>query len=75
MNLLRTNAEYHQRTTRYCNFLIRKPNIKREKEGGRTFSVIAADIWNELLITVRKAPSLKAFKPTYLNLIRNNFYS
>ena len=57
MNLLRTNAEYHQRTTRYCKFLIRKPNIKREKEGGRTFSVIAADIWNELPISIRKAPS------------------
>ena len=73
--LLRTNSEHHQRNTRYSNYLIRKPNIKRAKEGGRTFAVVAAVIWNELPITIRKAPSLKAFKFKYLSLIRNNFYS
>ena len=32
--LLRINSEHHQRNTRYSNYLIRKPNIKRAKEGG-----------------------------------------
>ena len=73
--LLRTNSEHHQRNTRYSNYLIQKPNIKRVKEGGRTFSVVTADIWNELPITIRKAPFLKAFKFKYLSLIRHNFYS
>ena len=30
--LPRTNSEHHQRNTRYFNYLIRKPNIKRAKK-------------------------------------------
>jgi hypothetical protein len=35
------------------------PNIKKNK--GRSFLVIAADIWNELAIILRKVPS-KSFQ-------------
>ena len=66
-NLLRTNSEFHNRTTRYSNFLIKLPVIKRKKEGGRSFSVVAGQIWNALPISLRKAPSLKTFKSDISN--------
>ena len=74
-NLLRTNSEFHQRTTWYSNFSIRQPITKKKKEGGRSFSVVAAEIWNTLPLTLRKAPSLRAFKSNFLNLIRSNIHS
>ena len=70
-NLLRTNSEFHNRTTRYSNFLIKLPVIKRKKEGGRSFSVVAGQIWNALPISLRKAPSLKTFKSDFLNFLRS----
>ena len=43
-NLLRTNSEFHNRTSRYSNFLIELPVIKRQKEGGRSFSAVTGQI-------------------------------
>ena len=40
-SLLKLTSDTHSRQTRYANFNIARPVIKRKTEGGRTFTVTA----------------------------------
>jgi len=52
--LLRLSSESHSRQTRYVNFNVDCPIVKRLKEGGRTFKVTTCKLWNSLPLTTRK---------------------
>jgi hypothetical protein len=52
----------HSRQTRYANFNITRPVIKRKTEGGRTFTVTACQAWNSLPLSMRKIASLNSFR-------------
>ena len=52
------NNNRHARNTRYANINIVCPKYRRETEGGRTFSVYAAKLWNSVQLDIRKADSL-----------------
>ena len=48
--------------TRYANFNITRPVIKRKTEGGRKFTVTACQAWNSLPLSMRKIASLNSFR-------------
>ena len=52
------NNNRHSRNTRYADINIVCPKYRRETEGGRTFSVSAAKLWNSVPFDIRKANSL-----------------
>ena len=60
-SLLKLTSEIHSRKTRYANFNIVCPVVKRQTEGGRTFTVTACQAWNSLPLSVRKLPTIKSF--------------
>ena len=47
-NLLVLTGETHSRQTTYAKFNIACPRVKRNTEGGRTFTVTACREWNKL---------------------------
>ena len=55
-------ADTHSRQTRYANFNIARPVIKREIEGGRTFTVTACQAWNSLPLSMQKIALLNSFR-------------
>ena len=61
-SLLKLTSDTHSRQTRYANFNIARPVIKREIEGGRTFTVTACQAWNSLPLSMRKIASLNSLK-------------
>ena len=61
-SLLKLTSNTHSRQTRYANFNIARPVIKREIEGGRTFTVTACQAWNSLPLSMRKIASLNFFR-------------
>ena len=61
-SLLKLTSNTHSRQTRYANFNIARPVIKREIEGGRTFNVTACQAWNSLPLSMRTMASLNSFK-------------
>ena len=61
-SLLKLTSDTHSRQTRYANFNIARPVIKREIEGGRTFTVTACQAWNSLPLSMRKIASLNSFR-------------
>ena len=56
------NNNRHGRNTRYANINIVCPKYCRETEGGQTFSVSAAKLWNSVPLDIGKADSLPCFK-------------
>ena len=70
--LLKLSSETHSRQTRYANFNVACPIVKRQKEGGRTFTVTACKLWNSLLLTTRKLCTLGSFKKSLWKIIFNN---
>ena len=56
------NNNHHARNTRYANINIVCPKYRRETEGGRTFLVSAAQLWNSVPLDIRKEDSLPYFK-------------
>ena len=61
-SLLQLTGDTHSRQTRYANFNIARPVIKRKTEGGRTFTVTACQAWNSLPLSMRKIASLNSFR-------------
>ena len=61
-SLLKLTSDTHSRQTRYANFNIARPVIKREIEGGRTFTVTASQAWNSLPLSMRTIASLNSFR-------------
>ena len=45
-SLLKPSCETHSRQTRYANFNLACPIVKRQKEGGTTFTVTTCKLWN-----------------------------
>ena len=50
------------RTPRYGGITIRCPRFNRDTEGGKTFLVTAAKLWNSLPINIRSSNSINASK-------------
>ena len=71
-NLLVLTGETHSRQTRYAKFNIACPRVKRNTEGGRTFTVTPCREWNKLALRTRKAETLKTFKNSLWNRIFKN---
>ena len=61
-SLLKLSSETHSRQTRFANFNLACPIVKRQKEGGRTFKVTTCKLWNSLPLTTRKLATLSSFK-------------
>ena len=71
-SLLKLSCETHSRQTRYANFNLACPIVKRQKEGGRTFTVTTCKLWNSLPLTTRKLATLSSFKKSLWKNIFNN---
>ena len=68
-NLLVLTGETYSRQTRYAKFNIACPQVKRNTEGCRTFTVPACREWNKLPLQMKKLDTLKTFKNTLRNRI------
>ena len=68
-NFLIRNFEIHDRNTRYSNYNLICPKYKCMNDGGRTFTVTAVQLWNSLPISLKKKPTLKAFKRSFYDQI------
>ena len=66
-DLLKFNADLHTRTGRYNKLNLACPRFNRETEGGRSFSVFATRLWNQLPINLKKKATTVAF-------FRKNFH-
>ena len=65
-DLFKFNADVHTRTGRYNKLNLVCPRFKREIEGGRTFSVSATRLWNQLPITLKKeATTVASFRKAF----------
>ena len=71
-SLLKLSCETHSRQTRYANFHLACPIVKRQKEGGRTFTVSTCKLWNSLPLRTRKLATLSSFKKSLWKNIFNN---
>ena len=60
------NNNRHVRSTRYANINVVCPKYRRETEGGRTFSVSAAKLWNSVPLDICKADLLLCLWTTWL---------
>ena len=60
-DLLKFNADLHTRTGRYIKLNLTCPRFNRETEGGKTFSVSATRLWNQLPINLKKEATTVAF--------------
>ena len=70
--LLKLSSETHSRQTRYAIFNVACPIVKRQKEGGRTFTVTTCKLWNSLPLTTRKLATSGSFKKSLWKSIFNN---
>ena len=70
--LLKLSSETHSRETRYANFNVACPIVKRQKEGGRTFTVTACKTWNSLPLKTRKLATFSSFKTSLWKSIFND---
>ena len=62
-------SQRHSLNTRYSNSNNICPRYKRKTDGGRTFAVTGAKLWNSLPLELRKNVSLKVFKNNMWNSI------
>ena len=60
------NNNRHACNTCYANINILCSKYRRETEGGRTFSVSAAKLWNSVPLDIRKADTLPCLRTTCL---------
>ena len=60
-DLLKFNADLHTRTGRYNKLNLACPRFNRETEGGRSFSVFATRLWNQVPIDLKKKATKVAF--------------
>ena len=60
--LLKLSSETHSRQTRYANFNVACPIVRRQKEGAKTFRVATCKLWSCLALTTRKLATLGSFK-------------
>ena len=58
------NNNRQVRSTRYANTNILCLKYRRETEGGRTFSVSSAKLWNSVPLDIRKADTLPCLRTT-----------
>lgn len=61
-SLIELTSDTYSWQTRYVNFNIARPVIKRKTEGGRTFTVTACQAWNSLRLSMHKIASLISFR-------------
>ena len=71
-SLLNLSSETHSRQTRYANFNVACSIVKRQKEGGRTFTVTTCKLWNSLPLTTRKLATISSCKKSLWKNIFNN---
>ena len=58
------NNNRHACNTCYANINTLCPKYRRQTEGGRTFSVSAAKLWNSVPLDIRKADTLPCLRTT-----------
>ena len=69
-SIVKTNSEIHNRSNRFANLNFHCPVLKKNTEGGQTFSVQTVRNWNELSMDVKKVKNVKYFKKKlHTNLI------
>ena len=62
------------RASRYGDITVRCPRYNRDTEGGKTFFVTAAKLWNSLPpINIRSSTIINAFKQKYCNFIIESY--
>ena len=61
-DLLVPNSEINVRNSRYGSVNLACPRFKRKTEGGRSFNVRAARLWNTLPNFLKKSENLHCFK-------------
>mgnify|MGYP006862618620 CR=1 FL=1 len=61
------------RTARYGAITIRYPRYNHDTEGGKTFLITAAKLWNSLPINIRSSTSINAFKQNLCNFIKQGY--
>ena len=61
------------RTSRYGTITICCPRYNRDTEGGKTFVITAAKLWNSLPINIRSSTSINAFKPKLCIFIKQGY--
>ena len=71
--LVRIMSDTSTRTSRYADIAIRCPRYNRDTEGGKTFLVTAAILWNSLPLNIRSSTSITAFKQNYCNFIKDGY--
>ena len=71
-SFLKLSCETHSWKTRYANFNLACPIVKRQKGGGRTFTVTTCKLWNSLPLTTHKLATLSSFKKLLWKNIFNN---
>ena len=59
--LLPRNSDSHSRVSRYANYNLMCPRYNRETEGGRTFQVDGAKLWNGIPPELRKTDIIGSF--------------
>ena len=64
-DLLKFNADLHTRAGRYIKLNLACPRFNRETEGGKTFSVSATRLWNQLPINLKKKGDNSCFLHSY----------
>ena len=60
-DILKRNADLHTRLTRNASINLVCPKFKRETEGGRTFQVTSAKLWNSIPVDIKKRNSYSSF--------------
>ena len=60
-------------TSCYGAITIRHPRYNRATEGGKTFLITAAKLWNSLLINIRSSTSINAFKQNFCNFLKQGY--
>ena len=60
--LLILNSDINDRNSRYGSLNLVCPRFKRESEGGRSYSMRAARIWNTLPNSLKKGTNVHSFK-------------
>lgn len=66
-------SDLSTRTSRYGAITIRCPRYNRDTEGGKTFLITAAKLWNSLPINIRSSTSINAFKQNLCNFIKQGY--
>ena len=66
-DILRENSNIHDRNSRYGSINLVCPRFKRETEGGRSFSVRMARLWNALPNKLKVIKSVNNFKKALIN--------